>query len=167
MRRDIEQSLLNSIQIDLPGDFLKNWLERTNEGKFTREQIEEQFEDFEKSLKLSLIKNRVAETAELKVEYPEIMEYTKQMMRGQFGMFGGDDSMDEIIERVAAGYLADREKDNFSKMHNQVFDLKVLDVIREQIATDEKSIDVAEFEKIVKAKGGVLEEGEDDTFEEA
>jgi trigger factor len=167
LRRDIEQTLLDSIKIDLPADFLKNWLERTNEGKFTREQIEEQFEDFEKSLKLSLIKNRVAETAELKVEYPEIMDYTKQMMRGQFGMYGNDDSMDEVIERVAAGYLADREKDNFSTMHNQVFDLKVLDLIRGQIATDEKTIDVAEFEKIVKAKGGVLEEDEDSTLEEA
>jgi trigger factor len=46
LRRDIETTLLDSIAIDLPADFLKNWLERTNEGKFTREQIEEQFADF-------------------------------------------------------------------------------------------------------------------------
>ncbi|GHB69716.1 trigger factor [Persicitalea jodogahamensis] len=158
LRRDLEKALLDEIKIDLPADFLKDWLERTNEGKFTRQQIEEQFEDFEKSMKLSLIKNRIAEQTDIKVEYPEIMEYTKNMMRGQFGMYGNDDSMDEVIERVASGYLADREKDNYSTIFNQVFDLKVLDAIRNEVATEERTIDVEEFEKIVKANGGVLEE---------
>lgn len=150
LRRDIEKTLLESISIDLPADFLKNWLERTNDGKFTREQIEEQFADFEKSLKLSLIKNRVAETFEVKVEYPEIMEYTRQMVRGQFGMYGNDSSMDEIIDRVATGYLTDREKDNYSAIFQQVFDMKVLDVLRNQVTTEEKTIEVSEFEEIVK-----------------
>ena len=142
---------MESISIDLPADFLKNWLERTNDGKFTREQIEEQFADFEKSLKLSLIKNRVAETFDVKVEYPEIMDYTRQMVRGQFGMYGNDSSMDEIIDRVATGYLTDREKDNYSAIFQQVFDMKVLDVLRNQVTTEEKTIEVSEFEKIARA----------------
>ena len=61
LRRDIENALLDNISIEVPAEFLKDWLERTNEGKFTREQIEEQFEDFQKSLKLSLIKNKIAD----------------------------------------------------------------------------------------------------------
>ncbi|TDB59818.1 trigger factor [Arundinibacter roseus] len=158
LRRDMEQTLLDSIAIDVPADFLKDWLERTNNGKFTREQIEEQFADFEKSLKLSLIKNKVADIFGVKVEYPEILEYTRQMVRGQFGMYGGDPSMDETIDRIAAGYLADRERDNYSSMFNQVFDNKVLDVIRGQVATDEKDISVADFEKL--AKNGAAEEAE-------
>lgn len=160
LRRDVEQALLDSIKIDLPGDFLKDWLERSNEGKFTREQIEEQFADFEKSLKLSLIKNKVADTFGVKVEYPEILDYTRHMVRGQFGMYGGDNSMDEMIDRVATGYLADRERDNYSSMYNQVFDNKVLDVIRGQVATDEKEIEVSEFEKIARAGNPATEEEE-------
>jgi trigger factor len=160
LRRDMEQALLDTIQIDLPADFLKDWLERSNEGKFTREQIEEQFADFEKSLKLSLIKNKVADTFGVKVEYPEILDYTRQMVRGQFGMYGNDNSMDEMIDRVATGYLADRERDNYSSIFNQVFDNKVLDVIRGQVATDEKEIEVSEFEKIAKAGNAVSEEEE-------
>ena len=162
LRRDLEKALLEEIKIDLPADFLKDWLERTNEGKFTREQIEEQFEDFQNSLKLSLIKNRIAEQTDLKVEYPELLDYTKNMMRGQFGMYGNDDSMDEVIERVATSYLADREKDNYSTIFNQVFDLKVLDLIRDEVATEERTIDVEEFEKIIKATNdsdAAVEEG--------
>ncbi|HEV7348527.1 trigger factor [Telluribacter sp.] len=152
LRRDMEQALLNSVSIELPADFLKDWLERSNEGKFSREQIEEQYDDFEKSLKLSLIKNKIAEKHDVKVEYPELLEYTRNMVRGQFGMYGEDDSMKDTIDRIAAGYLADKERDNYSNVFNQVFDSKVLDVIRDQIATDEQTVEVSEFERIARGE---------------
>ncbi|MCF0052903.1 trigger factor [Dyadobacter chenwenxiniae] len=152
LRRDIENALLESINIELPGDFLKDWLERTNEGKFTREQIEEQFEDFKKSLKLSLIKNKVADRESVKVEYPEILEFTRNMVKGQFGIYGDDDNMKETIDRVAQGYLADKERDNYTNVFNQVFDNKVMDIIRSQVSTDEQTIEVSEFEKLAKGE---------------
>jgi trigger factor len=152
LRRDMEQALLDSTPIDVPADFLKDWLERSNDGKFSREQIEEQFDDFAKSLKLSLIKNKIAEVFGVKVEYPELLEYTREMVKGQFGMYGEDESMKETIDRIAVGYLADKERDNYSTTFNQVFDKKVLDVIRGQIATDEKTLEVSEFERIARGE---------------
>ncbi len=152
LRRDIENALLENISIDLPEEFLKEWLERTNEGKFTREQIEEQFEDFKKSLKLSLIKNQIADRENVKVEYPEILEFTRNMVKGQFGIYGDDDNMKETIDRVAQGYLADKERDNYTSIFNQVFDNKVMDIIRGQVSTDEQTIEVSEFEKMAKGE---------------
>jgi len=152
LRRDIENSLLENIAIELPGDFLKDWLEKTNEGKFTREQIEEQFGDFQKSLKLSLIKNKIADSEGVKVEYPEILEFTRNMVKGQFGIYGDDDNMKETIDRVAQGYLADKERDNYTSIFNQVFDNKVLEVIRNQVPTDEQTIEVSEFEVLAKGE---------------
>ncbi len=152
LRRDIENALLENISIELPEEFLKEWLERTNEGKFTREQIEEQFEDFKKSLKLSLIKNQIADKENVKVEYPEILEFTRNMVKGQFGIYGDDDNMKETIDRVAQGYLADKERDNYTSVFNQVFDNKVMDIIRGQVSTDEQTIEVSEFEKLAKGE---------------
>jgi trigger factor len=152
LRRDIENALLESIAIEVPADFLKDWLERTNEGKFTREQIEEQFEDFQKSLKLSLIKNKIADKESVKVEYPEILAFTREMVKGQFGIYGDDESMKETIDRVAQGYLADKERDNYTSIFNQVFDNKVLEIIRSQVTTDEQTIEVSEFEKLAKGE---------------
>ncbi|WP_221394303.1 trigger factor [Dyadobacter sp. NIV53] len=152
LRRDIETALLDNIAIDVPADFLKDWLEKTNEGKFTREQIEEQFEDFQKSLKLSLIKNKIADVAAIKVEYPEILNFTREMMKGQFGIYGDDESMRETIDRVAQGYLADKERDNYTSIFNQVFDNKVLEIIRNQVTTDEQTIEVSEFETLAKGE---------------
>jgi trigger factor len=150
LRRDIENALLESIEIELPTEFLKDWLEKTNEGKFTREQIDEQFSDFAKSLKLSLIKNKIADTEAIKVEYPEILEFTRNMVKSQFGAYGDDESMSETIDRVAQGYLADKERDNYTSIFNQVFDDKVLAAIRSQVTTDEQTVQVSEFEALVK-----------------
>jgi trigger factor len=152
LRRDIENALLDSITIEVPADFLKDWLERTNEGKFTREQIEEQFEDFQKSLKLSLIKNKIADKESVKVEYPEILAFTREMVKGQFGIYGDDESMKETIDRVAQGYLTDKERDNYTSIFNQVFDNKILEIIRNQVTTDEQTIEVSEFEKLAKSE---------------
>ena len=156
LKRDIELAILDHIAIEVPEDFLKDWLERSNEGKFTREQIEEQFEDFKKSLKLSLIKNKIAEAEDIKVEYPEILEFTKNMVRGQFGIYGDDDNMKETIDRVAQGYLADKERDNYTNVFNQVFDDKIFANIRSKVSTEEQIIEVSEFETIAK---GISEEG--------
>ncbi|MHA4736433.1 trigger factor [Dyadobacter sp. MSC1_007] len=152
LRRDIEIGLLDSISIELPEAFLKDWLERTNEGKFTREQIEEQFGDFQKSLKLSLIKNKIADKENVKVEYPEILAFTREMVKGQFGIYGDDDAMKETIDRVAQGYLADKERDNYTSVFNQVFDNKILEIIRSQVSTDEQTVEVSEFEKLAKGE---------------
>lgn len=152
LRRDIEIALLDSIAIELPETFLKDWLERTNEGKFTREQIDEQFGDFQKSLKLSLIKNKIADKENVKVEYPEILAFTREMVKGQFGIYGDDESMKETIDRVAQGYLADKERDNYTSVFNQVFDNKILEIIRSQVNTDEQTVEVSEFEKLAKGE---------------
>jgi trigger factor len=152
LRRDLENALLDNIAIELPEEFLKDWLEKTNEGKFTREQIDEQFGDFQKSLKLSLIKNKIADSEGIKVEYPEILEFTRNMVKGQFGIYGDDENMKETIDRVAQGYLADKERDNYTNIFNQVFDDKVLGAIRSQVATDEQTVEVSEFEALAKGE---------------
>lgn len=152
LRRDTEESLLNSVEIDLPEEFLKNWLERTNEGKFTREQIEEEFDTFAKSLRLSLIRNRIAESHELKVEPSELMDYTREMVRSQFGLYGDEEAMRESIDKIAQGYLMDKERDNYSKIFQQVFDQKVYDVIRGAVPNEEKTIEVSEFEKLARGE---------------
>jgi trigger factor len=150
LRRDIEKTLLSAIPIELPTDFLKDWLERINDGKFTREQIEEQFEDFEKTMKLNLIKGQVAEQANVEVQYAEVFDYARQMIRSQFGMYGGDPSMDEIVDRVAQNFLADKEKDNMSNTYNQVFSEKVMDVMEATVPKETKEIGVEELEELLK-----------------
>ncbi|HEX9956375.1 MAG TPA: trigger factor, partial [Fibrella sp.] len=136
LRNDIEKALLENILISLPDEFLKKWLLEMNEGKFTPEQIEEQYPDFTKSAKLQLIKNRIAEKNELNVSFEEVMGATRQMVRDQFGFAGSDGGeMDETIDKIAKNYLMDEKNNgqNYTQTFNRVFDDKVIDYIKSQL----------------------------------
>lgn len=153
LRIDAEKALLENISIELPEEFLKKWLVKVNEGKFTMEQIEADFEAVKRDVRWNFIKNEIADKFEVKVDYPEVVEKTKDMVRGQFGMYGpGDAQMEEMIERIANGYLTDKsKKDNFMNMFNQVYADKVAAVIVEKVKVEKKAIDVEEFKTIAGA----------------
>ena len=158
LRIDSEKALLDNILIELPEEFLKEWLIQINIGKFTPEQIDADFENVKKDIRWTLIKNEIATQTEIKVEYPEVLEYTKNMIRGQFGMMGGaagaGNDMDEMIEKIATGYLTDKNKqDNFMKSFNEVYGAKISDVILENIKTESKTIEVEEFKQIAESLG--------------
>ena len=105
-----------------------------------------------KDLRWTLIKNEIATKNDIKVEYDEVLARTKDMIRGQFGMMGGmgnDNSMDEMIDRIATGYLTDKNKqDNFRKMFDEVFTAKISDAIVANMKIETTTIDVEEFKQI-------------------
>lgn len=156
LRRDIEDALLDNILISLPDDFLKNWLQTVNEGKFTAEQIDEQYPDFTKSAKLQLIKNKIAEQADINVDFEDVMTATRQMVRDQFG-FAGDmgDEMKETVDKIARNYLMDEKNNgqNYTTTFNRVFDDKVIDYIKSQLTVADQNVSLDEFrEKANKAQ---------------
>lgn len=153
MRYDLERELLN-IPILLPEEFLKNWLLETNEGKVTREQIDTEFDDFAKSVKLQMIKNKIAEQGDVKVEFNDVMEAARGMVRQQFGLVNvEDDEMNKTIDKIARDYLMN-DKNNgeaYRSIFNQVFDDKVIDYAKTQVTVEPKSVSFDEFKAIAEA----------------
>ncbi len=151
LKIDSEKALLEQIIIDLPEAFLRNWLIRINEGKFTAEQIDQDFENVKKDIRWNLIKSEIAEKFEVKVEYPEVVEKAKDMVRQQFGGYlsANEPGIEEMIEKIAMGYLSDKSKsDNFMNLYNQAFADKVSNAIVENITFKTTKIDVDKFKEI-------------------
>lgn len=155
LRIDSEKAILENTAIELPEEFLRKWLIAINEGKFTPEQIDADFENVKRDLRWTLIKNEIADKHEVKVDYPEVVEKAKDMVRSQFGFQGGgemENGMEEMIEKIATGYLTDKSKsDNFMNMFNQVYADKISNVILENIKSDKKIVDVEEFKSVIGA----------------
>ncbi len=148
LRDDLRRALLDSIQIELPNEFLRRWLLESNEGKISEEEVEQDYDKFAEDLRWTLIRNRVAEDADVKVDYAEVLDRTKDMVRAQFGMPAGaaDDSMRDVIDRVAVNYLNDKQRtDNFTNMFNRVYTDKVMDVIRQKAPVVTQPIDADSF----------------------
>jgi trigger factor len=154
LRIDAEKALLESVKIDLPEEFLRTWLIRINEGKFTPEQIDQDFDNVKRDIRWNLIKNEIAEKFDVKVDYPEVVEKAKDMVRQQFGGYLSSDQpgIEEMIEKIAMGYLSDKSKgDNFMNLYNQAFSDKVSNAIVENIPNKTTKIDVEKFKEIAAA----------------
>jgi trigger factor len=152
LKIDSEKAILDSVEIELPNEFLKRWLIEVNQGKFTAEEVDRDFEFVKKDLRWTLIKNKIAETAEVKVEYADVLEKTKEMVRSQFGMYDG--GMDDVIEKVANNYLTEKAtkdgENRFQQMFKAVYDEKIGNAIVEKVKVNHKIIDVEQFKEIAE-----------------
>jgi trigger factor len=151
LNRDIEEMLLKEINIELPDTFLKNWLFELNGDKYTMEQIEAEYDAFSKNLRLSLIRNKISDHAEIKVEGAEVIARAEAMVRSQFGLYGNDDQFQETINRIAMNHLKENNGEHYTKLFNDVHADKIMTHLRDTLTLDVKDIDVAQFKEIVKS----------------
>ncbi len=143
---DAKDKLVAKIDPKLPTEFLKRWLIAVNEGKFTPEQIEEEFPRFEEDLKWQLIKDTIIKENELKVEEQDILEAAKEVTAAQFAQYGLTNLPDEQLAQYAQEIL--KKDDERRKLYEKKFEDKVLEFIKESIKLDTKEISVEDFQKL-------------------
>ena len=144
---DVEKSLLDSVSIDLPEEFLKAYLLEVNEGKATAEDLEREFPAILRGIKLDFIRSQVAKENEIKVEYNDVLDEAKSEIRGYFGGQGGFDGMEEFIDNMAKKQL-EGNKDNTKKYVERAFGRKVLGFVKEKVQRDSRPVSVDKFNEI-------------------
>ncbi len=143
---DAKTKLVEKINPELPTEFLKRWLTVVNEGKFTAEQIEEEYPKFESDLKWQLIKDQVIKNNEIKVEESEVLDAAKEVTAAQFAQYGLANMPDEQLEQYAQEIL---KKDNERRnLYEKKFEDKVVDFIKDSVKLDKKEVTTEEFQKI-------------------
>jgi len=143
---DAKEKFVQKINPDLPVEFLKRWLTVANEGKFTPEQIEEEFPKFEEDLKWQLIKDRIIKDNDIKVEEKDVLEAAKEVTAAQFAQYGLANLPDEQLEQYAQEIL---KKDNERRnLYEKKFEDKVVDFIKDSVKLDTKEVTVEEFQKL-------------------
>jgi trigger factor len=146
----IKDALVEHANIELPEEFLKEWLMRTNEGKITAEDIEKEFPLYSKQMIWTLISNQIAEQNEIKAEHEEVLEKTREMIREQLGSSGLGSQMKDSMDMFVQNYLQGKEGQNYMQMHTSVQNEKVLDFVKEKISLKEEKISIEEFKKLLE-----------------
>lgn len=143
---DLKEKLLEKLKIELPKEFLIRWLVAINEGKFTREQIENEYPMFEKDLKWQLIRNKITEEQNFAVTNEELEDFAMGYARSQFAAYGMNFLPDEYIKRYATDILKNR--DEVHKIQERILDKKVIDWFRANVNLDIKEITLDDFNKL-------------------
>ncbi|GAB3236507.1 trigger factor [Hymenobacter seoulensis] len=144
VNRQIIDKMLESTTIEIPKEFFKKWLVRANNGKLTPEQVEEHYEDYEKELKWSLIRNKVVEAQELKVSNDEIVDRTMQKILGQFNMEMTPE-MEESIRGFADNFLRQENGKNYVNEYEAILAEKVLENLRGKVVVNDNPISAEDF----------------------
>jgi trigger factor len=150
LEHEIQHYYVDHTNITMPDNFLKTWLKATSNGELTDEMIEKEFKLYKESLKWDLIKNRITEEKEIKVEGDEVRDKAKQLIIDQFGGPGIVGQLGDKFDEIANNYLSgqDGKGENFMRIYNQLRQDKIMKVVKENITITEKRVSLEEFKKI-------------------
>lgn len=145
LNQDARDMVIDKTGFDLPEEFLKKWLLRTNDN-ITEEQLEKEFDDFTRDLRWQLIRNKIAKENEIKVEEQDMVDEAKEFTRMQFQQYGIFNAEDSQLETYAREIL--KKEEDYRRIADKVIDDKVIKKIKEQIKLDNKKVSTEEFNKL-------------------
>ncbi len=146
---DAKDKLVKKAKIALPDEFMKRWLVAVNKD-LTEEAVEKDYEGMQSDLAWQLIKNKIAEEQEIKLEEDELLAFAKQSVLMQFQQYGLASVPDEQLETYAKQMLGN--EDERRKMVDKVFDDKITGYLKETIKLDDKEVTAAEFNELFAKK---------------
>ena len=131
----------------LPDAFLKRWL-KTSNPELTDAKLENEYEEFTKSLKWSLVRGELIKKYNLEVGDDELFEGVKEKVRGLFAQFG-QAQVDELVVANTANRMMENEEE-VNNIYRDKMNEKIMAQVRELVTVTEKSIGQEEFEEIYK-----------------
>ncbi len=149
LRLDIREYYTARFKKHLPEDFLKRWLFEANKKKYSKEQIEKDFDHFLEDLKWQMIKDKIGKNNNLKVTDDELLEYAKGFARMQFSQYYGvSDFPDDQLTSYASELL--KKDEERRKLSDRKFEEKIIDFIRTTVKVDHKEISFEKFNKLLE-----------------
>ena len=150
LKNDVVTYLIDKIKFDMPDEFLKRWLVHTSEKKVTLEQIESEYDMYSKSLRWQLIENNILENYNVKVSTEELESHTKSLITMQMQQYGQPVPQEDKMNEIVASIL--KKEDERKKIYDQLYDVKSLEVYKENFKLTEKAISYDDFVKLASEK---------------
>ena len=142
----VRNFVMEKAALQMPEEFLKRWLYVINEGKFSREEIEKDFEAFIKMFTWNYIQKQLITEGELKVTTEEAKAEAMSFAAMQFAQYGMPSAPADMLENFAKQIMDNKEQ--LQKIYEKLYEEKVVEYIRGKVKVTEKAISAEEFAKI-------------------
>lgn len=140
--------LLAKAALDMPAGFLKRWLYVINEGKFSKEEIEKDFDQFLKMFTWNYLQKHFIALDELKVTSEEAEAEARAFARAQFAQYGMPTAPDEMLANYTKQILGNKEQSQ--KIYEKLYETKVVEDVKSKITVDEQTLTPDEFARVAK-----------------
>ena len=149
-KRDLSEVLIGKLKLKLPDDFLKRWIMATNEKKISKEQIDEEYDQYAKSLRWQLIENKIITDNELKVEQEEVVEFAKGLLAQQYAQYGMPAPEEEELAQSAVKVL--QNQDEAKRIYEAIYETKIIELAKSTVKINEKELSYDDFVKVATAQ---------------
>ena len=107
LSKDLRDYFIKKADIALPEAFLKRWLLQTNEGKFSMEEIEKEFDAFLADFRWQMTRSFIMDKYGLKIEEKDMQEAAEAYVAYQYAMYGMGNVPQDMISNSAKQVLTD------------------------------------------------------------
>ena len=140
---DVTEYLVDNTKFDLPTEFLTKWMQTAGENKLTLDEAKAEFAKSEKSLRYQLIEGKLMQDNDLKVDFEDVKENAKNMIKVQMAQFGQTNPAEKELEDIAARVLSNQ--DEVRKISEQVVSQKLLALYKEKANVKTKELSYEAF----------------------
>ena len=144
--KDAKTYLLEKANLTIAEKFLKRWIYVINEGKFTMEDIEKDWDLFIVDYKWQMVRGYLMDKYGVKIEEADLLASAKGFAAYQFAMYGMNNVPDEQLESFAKNILAQEEQGR--RILDQVENEKTFAAVREVVTLKKKKISVDKFREL-------------------
>ena len=144
--KDARNFLVEKADVKVAEKFLKRWIYVINEGKFTMEDIEKEWDLFIADYKWQMVRSYLMEKYNVKVEEADLLASAKGFAAYQFAMYGMNNVPEEQLEAFAKNILSQEEQSR--RILDQVENEKTVAAIREVVTLKKKKISVEKFREL-------------------
>ena len=144
--KDAKTYLLEKANVTVAEKFLKRWIYVINEGKFTMEDIEKDWDLFIVDYKWQMVRGYLMDKYGVKIEEADLLASAKGFAGYQFAMYGMNNVPEEQLEAFAKNILSQEEQGR--RILDQVENEKTFAAVREVVTLKKKKISVEKFREL-------------------
>lgn len=148
-QKSLADHFVKKLKLELPDEFLKEWIQASNEKEVSKEEVEKEYPQYSDQLRWQLIENKIIQDNEIKVEVDEVKDYVKGMLVQQYAQYGMPTPDDEALEANAMQVL--QNQDETKKIFDYLYKNKVADYFKNNVKMQEKEVNQEEFIKLFYA----------------
>jgi trigger factor len=140
---DVTEHLVDNTKFDLPSEFLTKWMQTAGEKQLSLDEAKAEFEKSEKSIRYQLIEGKLMKDNDLKVDFEDVKENAKGMIKMQMAQFGQTNPSDKELDDIASRVLSNQ--DEVRKISEQVVSQKLLNLYKEKTKVKTKELSYEDF----------------------
>ena len=144
--QDLRKYLVDKAGVQVPEAFLKRWLYESNKEKFTKEQVDNEFDSFLGDFRWQLVRGYLMKKLGLKIEDKDMLDAAKAYASYQYAMYGMGNVPEQFITDAAMNMLKDERQ--IRNIEESVENEKVIAAVKEAVTLQNKKISEAKFREL-------------------